>query len=94
MNNFTLLPSKDLSTAQYVIKVVKIKQSNDIFNKRFHIPSGSKSVAHETFSKNDGSCNQMLFLSAEVHCIHIGYIKYQFSHFCIQDFLQILSPTL
>ena len=43
-----------------------------LFHKIFHTPLGSKSVAHETFSKKGGSCNPMLFLSAEMHCIHIN----------------------
>ena len=29
------------------------------------------SVAHETFLQKGGSCNPMLFLSADMHCIHM-----------------------
>ena len=76
MKNFTLLPSKDLNTTQYVvIKVVKIKQ----FHNRFHIPSGSKSVAHEKV----GHATQCYFKCSNALYSHEVYIKYQFSHFCM-----------
>ena len=48
---FTLLPSKS-KKPKYSTKGINVVKSkhHDLFHKRFHIPSGFKSVSHETFS--------------------------------------------